>query len=236
MSEQLYQIQRLQLAGSMAGGIAHDMNNQLTLILGNLELAIERLPESFDAFDMLERAQTAASRCADLSRRLLQIGREKRTKMIPMEVAVAAHEAHQMLECMRPANVQITVECEEALFILGDTTQVQQAVLNLGTNAFHAMPHGGDLAIRTYLEENRVNITVRDTGCGISASLRKRIFEPFFTTHSENGCCGLGLTAVRSIMNAHDGLVGLDSISGKGSTFLLSFPTLKVDQDLDLAA
>jgi signal transduction histidine kinase len=88
------------------------------------------------------------------------------------------------------------------------------------------MTKGGDLEIRAYLENGRVKITVRDTGCGIPKSLRTRIFEPFFTTRGESGGSGLGLATVRSIVAKHDGIVGLDSIPGEGSTFLLNFPAL----------
>ena len=226
MSDHLQQMQRLQLAGTLAGGIAHDLNDQLTLILGNLDLAIGRLPDSFDAFDMLEHAKAAASRCADMSRRLLYLGHERPVTLVPMEVAAVVDDARRLLECIKPPNTAITANSEDALFILGDSNLIQQALLNLGTNAFHAMPHGGKIEIRAWQEDQRVNIAVRDTGCGISASLRKRIFEPFFTTHSEIGLSGLGLTTVRSIMSTHDGLVGIDSIPGKGSTFRLNFPLL----------
>jgi two-component system NtrC family sensor kinase len=93
------------------------------------------------------------------------------------------------------------------------------------------MPQGGEIEIRAWQEDQRVNIAVRDNGCGISASLRKRIFEPFFTTHSEIGLAGLGLTTVRSIMSTHDGLVGIDSIPGKGSTFRLNLPVLALPEN-----
>jgi signal transduction histidine kinase len=224
MSDHLQQMQRLQLAGTLASGIAHDLNNQLTVVLGNLDLALDRLPDSYEAFDLLELVKTAASRCADMSRRLLYLGRDKRTVMTPLDVAAAVREAHQMLECLKPPNVRMTADSETGLSILGDTTEIQQVLLNLGTNAFHAMAKGGDLEIRAYLEEERVNISVRDTGCGIPASMRKRIFEPFFTTQGETGGSGLGLATVRSIVASHGGLVGLDSKPGHGSTFLLNFP------------
>ncbi len=224
MSEHLQQMQRLQLAGTLAGGIAHDLNNQLTLVLGNLQLAMDRIPETYDAYDSLALARTAAGRCADMSRRLLFLGRERRKVMTRMDVAPAIIEAQQMLECVKPPHTRMTVECETGLFILGDSTQLQQVLINLGTNAFHAMPKGGDLEIRAYVEEERVNIAVQDTGCGIPASMRQQIYEPFFTTRGETGGSGLGLATVRSIVAAHGGLISLDSTPGKGSTFLLSFP------------
>jgi signal transduction histidine kinase len=225
MSEQIQHMQRLQLAGTVARGIAHDMNNELTLVLGNLEVALDRLPDSFEAFDFLERARTAASRCADMSHQLLTISREKRTVLARMDVAAAIAEARLMLEYVKPPNTRLAAECEAGLFILGDSAEIQQVLINLGNNAFQSMKNGGDLEIRGYLEEGRVNILVKDNGCGMSASLRKRIYEPFFTTHADTGGSGLGLATVRSIMTAHGGLVGLDTIPGEGTTFLLNFPT-----------
>lgn len=224
MSEYLQKMQRLHLAGTLASGIAHDLNNQLTIVLGNLDLALDHLPAGYDAHDSLEFAKTAASRCADMSRRLLYLGREKRTMMTRMDVAAAIVEARQMLECVKPPNTRMTVECETGLFMLGDPTQIQQVLINLGTNAFHAMKKGGDLEIRGYQEDERVNIKVRDTGCGIPNSLRQQIYEPFFTTHPDTGGCGLGLATVRAIVTSHGGLVGMDSTLGEGTTFLLNFP------------
>ena len=224
MSDQLQHMQRLQLAGTLASGIAHDLNNQLTLVLGNLELALDHLPAGYDAHDSLALAKTAAGRCADMSRRLLYLGHESRTVMTRMDVAASVREAHLLLDCIKPPKTQMTVDCPDDLFINGDATQIQQVLINLGTNAFRAMPSGGQLDIQAYLEWGLVNIVVRDTGCGIPASLQKRIFEPFFTTHQATGGSGLGLTTVRNIVKAHIGNITVDSTPGKGTTFQLTFP------------
>lgn len=228
MSIHLQQMQRLQLAGTLAAGIAHDLNNELTLVLGNLDLALGRLPAGYDACDSLELAKTAAGRCAEMSRRLLYLGRPPRA-MARMDVADALAEANKMLECVKPPNTSLTVDCEPGVFMLGDPTQIQQVLINLGTNGFHAMPHGGAVEIRGYLEEGRVNITVRDTGCGIPKSMRRKIFEPFFTTRPETGGSGLGLCTVRDIVANHCGLLGFDSEPGEGTRFLLSFPALEAE-------
>ena len=226
MSEQIQQMQRLQLAGTFAGGIAHDLNNELTLVLGNLELALDSLPVGYDAHETLESARSAAGRCADLSQRLLHLGREKRTTMAAMDVAAAVVDARQMLECIKPPHVHMTTESATGLIILGDAGKIQQVLLNLGTNAFHAMEKGGELTIRAWQEKDAVNITVQDTGCGIPASLHKRIFEPFYTTRTARGSSGLGLTTTRSIISRHGGTIRLQSKSGEGTTFHLTFPLL----------
>jgi signal transduction histidine kinase len=226
MTDNLERMQRLHLAGTLASGIAHDLNNQLTLVLGNLEMAMDRLPAGYDAYDSLELAMTAVGRCADMSRRLLTLGTENRIKMTKMDVASAVIEAHRMLECVKPANTRMSVDTEAGLEIMGNATEIQQVLINLGTNAFYAMPQGGDLEIRAYFEEGHVCVTVKDTGCGVPQSMRQQIFEPFFTTHGETGGSGLGLATVRSIVKAHAGQIALDSTPGKGSTFILMFPLL----------
>lgn len=220
-------MQRLQLAGTLASGIAHDLNNELTLVLGNLDLALDHLPAGYEAGDTLELARTAASRCADMSRRLLYLGRPSRTAMAPMDAAAALCEAKLMLDCVKPPNTRLTVDSETGLLMRGDATEIQQVLINLGTNGFHAMPQGGELEIRGYREDGRINITVRDTGCGIPKSMRTKIFEPFYTTRPETGGSGLGLNTVRTIVSSHYGFMGFDSEPGKGTTFLLNFPALK---------
>jgi len=234
MSEQIQQMQRTLLAGTLAGGIAHDMNNQLTVILGHLDIALDHLPDSFDAFDSLEHAKAAASRCADLSRRLLYLSNRRRAVMARMDVVEAVAEAKLMLDCVRPCNTHLKVETEPDLFVLGDTTMIQQAIINLGTNAFYAMKNGGTLEIRAYREEGRVNIIMKDNGSGMTTSLRRRIYEPFFSTHPDDGGSGLGLSMVRTIMNAHGGLIGLDTVPGEGSTFLLNFPPIEEQEEAAL--
>jgi signal transduction histidine kinase len=226
MSDNLERMQRLHLAGTLASGIAHDLNNQLTLVLGNLEMAMDRLPAGYQAYGSLELAMTAVGRCADMSRRLLALGRENRTKMTQMDMAASVIEAQRMLECVKPANTRMSVDTEAGLIIVGDATQIQQVLINLGTNAFRAMPKGGDLKIRAYYQDGEVCVTFTDTGCGIPQSMRQQIFEPFFTTHGETGGSGLGLATVRSIVKAHAGVIALDSAPGKGSTFILMFPLL----------
>ncbi len=226
MSEQLQQMQRLQMAGTLASGIAHDLNNQLTLVLGNIDLALDHLPAGYDAHDLLELAKTAAGRCADMSHRLLHLGRPAGVAMTRVNIAAAVIESQRMLECVKPAKTRMTIETESGLFIRGNATQIQQALINLGTNGFQAMPQGGELRIHAFHEEGRVNISVSDTGCGLPASMRQQIFEPFFTTREEQGGTGLGLASVRSIMVGHGGQLLLDSEVGKGSSFILSFPAL----------
>jgi two-component system cell cycle sensor histidine kinase/response regulator CckA len=224
MCEQLQQMQRLQMAGHLAGGIAHDLNNELTLILGNLELALDQLPAGYEVCDSLEHAKSAASRCADMSRRLLSVSRDRRTSMTKMDVAASVIEARKLLEYIKPPRISVSCETELGLFIQGNVNQIEQTLLELGSNAFEAMPEGGEVEIRAYYGEGAIHIAVRDTGCGMTPSLQKRVFEPFYTTHRQTGGSGLGLATVRSIVKSHDGVLGIESRVGEGTIFMMNFP------------
>lgn len=230
MSEQIQHMQRLQMAGTLASGIAHDLNNQLTLVLGHLDVALGKIPDTDPAVDSLGRARTAASHCADMSQRLLRLGRPSPRNLTRLDVATAVVETCQLLECIKPRKIKIDIDTEAGLIIEGDPTELQQILMNLATNAFQAMPSGGKLCIRAWRspesEElgNMIKLSIRDNGKGIPVSLRQRVFEPFFTTHPENGGSGLGLSTVRSLVKGMGGHLGLDSFPGKGSTFLLLFP------------
>jgi signal transduction histidine kinase len=227
MCQQIQQMQRLQLAGTLAGGIAHDLNNELTLILGNIEVALDQLPAGYDVCESLENAKSAASRCADMSRRLLAVSRDRHAKMMKMDVAGSVIEARNLLEYIRPPNIRMSSESELGLFIQGNANQIEQALVELGSNAFDAMSGGGAVEIRAYRSEDAINVEVRDTGCGMSPALQKRVFEPLYTTHGQSGGSGLGLATVRSIVSGHEGLVGIESIVGEGTIFMMTFPAWK---------
>jgi two-component system, cell cycle sensor histidine kinase and response regulator CckA len=224
MTDQIQHMQRLQLAGTLASGIAHDLNNELTLILGNLEVAMDRLPPGYDVQDWLDHARSAAGRCADMSRRLQDLGRASRAPLARLELMDVIDEARLLLECIKPPHITLTIEGQPKLLILGDATEIQRVFVNLGTNAFHAMPTGGTLRIKADRYLNQVYVQVEDSGCGIPVSLQKRIFEPFFTTRAELGASGLGLATVRQIMHNHAGRVTVDSKPNQGSNFILEFP------------
>jgi signal transduction histidine kinase len=224
-------MQRLQIAGTLASGIAHDMNNELTLVLGNLDVAIDRLPSGYDLHDWLALAKTAAGRCADMSRRLLDLSRPPRPSMTRLRVESLVEEARVMLECIKPPNTTIDIDVESDLEIDGNEMQIQQVLINLGTNSFHAMPGGGVLRISAGRDLDHVRIAVSDSGCGIPPSMQKRIFDPFFTTRADAGGSGLGLTSAQNIMHNHAGSITVDSLLNEGSTFTLEFPAPEPELD-----
>ncbi len=225
MSEELQQMQRLQLAGTLAGGIAHDLNNELTLVLGNIELALDQLPAGYSVCDSLENAKSAASRCAEMSRQLLVVSRDRNTSMTKIDVAESLIGARKMLEHIKPRNTRLTTESEIGLFVDGNTNLIQHALLELGINAFKAMETGGELELRAYRHEETVNVVVRDTGHGMTPLQQKRIFQPFYVSRSEKG-----LGRVQAIVRAHKGLVGVESRAGEGTIFMLNFPSWQVQE------
>jgi signal transduction histidine kinase len=227
MSEHIQQLQQLQMAGYLAGGIGHELNNQLTVILGSLEMALDQLPAGFEAGDALEHAKAAASRCADLSRHLVSVSRDRRSDMTKMDIAASVIEARKLLEYIKPAKIRVSTETEIGLFITGNQNQIRQALLELGTNAFSAMEEGGDLEFRAYRHEDIINVAVRDTGCGMTPSAQRRIFESLYVS---------GLATVQRIVAGHDGLFGLESRIGEGTVFLMGFPAWQPEPEPEVTS
>jgi signal transduction histidine kinase len=233
MTSQIEHIQRLQLTGTLASGIAHDLNNELTLVLGNLQIAMGRLPNNDNARDWMNQARNAAGRCAEMSRRLLHLSGTPRPRMTDLSLNELIDETCLLLNCVKPRHTFLDIDLEPDLTLYGDAMQLQSLLLNLGMNAFHAMPKGGYLSIKTCRDLDHVRIIVSDTGCGIPPSLHKRIFEPFFTTRGEAGGSGLGLANARTIMHNHAGEISVESAPNRGATFVLEFPAQPEIEDAD---
>ncbi len=240
LEDQLRQSQKLEAVGTLAGGIAHDFRNILNGIIGFGELLGEQLQGDKGADDLAELLRFA-SRGKDLVERILTFSRrhEPTLKPIPLKPAVA--EALKLLRVTLPTSVDIEINLREAPRVLADVTSVHQVVTNLGTNAAHAMPEGGRLAITLepfFVRDSfaRANpelhegeyavLTIRDSGHGMDAATRARVFEPFFTTKAPGSGTGLGLAMVHGIMKEHDGAVLLNSELGEGTTVRCFFPAL----------
>jgi len=232
--------QKLEALGTLAGGIAHDFNNILTAIAGNLQLALSDLPHGDRARSYLGEIDTAVNRAADLVRRILTFGRPQETERAVTAVGPIVAEALRLLRATLPAIVEISTALPDDLPLVAvDPTQVHQVIMNLGTNAAHAMgATGGNLTIgascvrpeaelaqRSGLRpEPYVRLSVRDDGCGMDEATRARIFDPFFTTKPTGVGTGLGLSMVHRIMQAHGGAVAVQSTPGLGTEFELYFP------------
>jgi len=241
LEEQLQQAQKMDALGTLAGGIAHDFNNILTGLLGHLQLATMDLPTTHPARNGLKEAAKAGWRARDLVARILAFGRRGPHDREPLPLGPVVQEALQLLRASLPATIEIVTTVAPGLPpVLCDTAQIHQVLLNLGTNAAHAMRDQAGV-LEVTLERvapspalckqhpqvqpsHVIRLSVRDSGVGIDEALLPRIFEPFFTTKPTGEGTGLGLTMVYSIMQNHQGAIVVESTPGLGSVFHLFFP------------
>ena len=240
LGEQLRQSQKMEAIGQLAGGVAHDFNNILTVIHGHASLLLVDKTVTKNAARSAQQIAQAAERAAGLTRQLLTFSR--RQVMQPRRLDLNAIVSNMTMMLGRILGEDIVLQLNywpEPAFIKADSSMMEQVLLNLVVNARDAMPKGGQLAIkiaslklgpnpRPYRSESRagefVCMTVADTGSGIDPENLRRIFEPFFTTKEVGKGTGLGLATVYGIINQHQGWIEVDSELGKGSTFRVFLP------------
>ncbi len=239
LEENLRQAQKMESLGTLAGGIAHDFNNILAIILGHASLhkKQENTPEKFS--QSMEAIVSATNRGAGLVRQLLTFARKTDSLIEPIELNATIQDLLKLLHETFPKTVLIDTDLAPDLPpISGDSTQINQVLINLCVNARDAMPAGGKLTIATKLvsgssvkqrfadasahEYEQIDVT--DTGFGMDESTRSRIFEPFFTTKERGKGVGLGLAVVFGIISSHNGFIYVDSSRGKGTAFHIVFP------------
>ena len=240
LEAQLRQAQKLETIGTLAGGVAHDFNNILAGVLGYVELALEALPDNSRVRDDLVEAKRAGWRGAELARQILVFSRRAEGKRQLVHLDEIITETLKLLRATLPSTIDIRrrIAADTAL-LDGDPIQMHQVLMNLGTNAGHAMPNGGRLEIglemvdrvpefahaSTTLPQGRyLLLTVQDTGHGMDPTTLERIFDPFFTTKAPGVGTGLGLSVVHGIVTAHGGAIGVTSTRGVGTTFSVYFP------------
>jgi PAS domain S-box-containing protein len=238
---QLREVQKMESLGTLAGGIAHDFNNILGAVLGNVTLAREELGKSHPAQVSLGEIYKASLRARNLVRQILAFSRREPQQLVTQPLHPVLEETHKLLRATLPASVHLDVVIpEQPLFVHADANQMQQVLMNLCTNAWHALGPGTnrismglDAVLLDEATAHRVgdlpggryaHLWVRDTGGGMDEATRKRIFEPFFTTKPVGQGTGLGLSVVHGIVASHHGGVTVDSELGQGSTFHLYFP------------
>ncbi len=231
------QAQRLETLGTLASGIAHDLNNQLTVILNNLALAMAAGAPGRTVDGCLADAHRAAERCVEMTRGMLAFGRRVSPVLAPLNLGRVIEETGRLLARIIPASIQVRLSIEPHLpAVLADATQIQQVLMNLAVNSRDAMPTGGRLDIRVENRGRWVVLVVADTGCGIAPEARGRIFEAFFTTKTTGGGTGLGLATVERIVRAHRGVIEFDSRPAQGTTFRVLLPVLRKDDEIRLVA
>jgi nitrogen-specific signal transduction histidine kinase/CheY-like chemotaxis protein len=225
---QLQQSQRLQSLGTLASGIAHDFNNILAAIASNTELALENLYTQ----ESLREIQHATARAATLVRRILAFGRKAEPQRERLDLAVVVDEALGLLRATLPSSIELVRRFAPGLSVLADRTQVHQVVMNLVTNAVHAMRGHGKVTITIELVNQApslapgsyLRLAIADTGHGMDEATLARAFDPFFTTKPAGEGSGLGLSIVHGIMRSHDGAATIESEVGVGTTVSLYFP------------
>jgi PAS domain S-box-containing protein len=235
--ESLHQAEKMNAIGRLAGGVAHDFNNQLTGVLGYADILADRLADP-----TLQRYArnigTAARRAADLTQQLLAFSRKGKYLNVPVDVHKLIAEAVTLLERSIDKRIVIRQQLEaHPSTVLGDPTQLQTALLNLAINARDAMPHGGILTFATAVvilppdgaapEQPggpHLSIRISDTGCGMEPEALRHAFEPFFTTKGPGKGTGLGLAAVHGTVRSHRGRIAVASAVGQGTSFSLAIP------------
>ena len=243
MEAQLRQSHKMEAIGTLAGGIAHDFNNILGIILGNTELAMDDVPEWNPARLNLEEIITAGIRARDVVRQLLSFAHKTDQERKPVIINSVIIDGLRLLRFSIPANIEIRHNIPKGSeVIFADPTQLNQVMINLFTNAAHAMEKdGGILAINVESVNltastaqshdlppgSYVKLSVSDTGDGIAPEIKDRIFDPYFTTKEVGKGSGMGLSVVHGIVMNHNGAISVDSELGKGATFTIFLPASK---------
>ena len=249
LQSQLLQAQKMEAIGTLAGGIAHDFNNILGAILGYAEMARDDCPAGSLVARDLDQVIKASHRAKDLVKQILAFSRQAESRQIPLQPALIIKETLQMLRSSLPSTIAIHQDlAADTGTILADPTQIHQIIMNLCTNAFHAMEEGGgtlsvilesqclaarDLGGRPHVKPGDfIHIAIGDTGQGIAPEIRDKIFDPFFTTKEIGKGTGMGLAIVDGIVKSYGGFVSCDSQLGQGTVFHITLPTVPIDHAL----
>ena len=241
LEERLSRAQKMEAIGMLSGGIAHDFNNILAAIIWGTELALGRIPEGSPARRNLKQMLHASDRAKNLVNQILAFSKQKDLKPKPVQISVIINEALKFLRASLPATIEISKNIKTISdTVLADATQIYGVLMNLCTNADHAMRGNGGL-LEISLEDVDIDagtaaqypdlkaepflrLTVSDTGHGMSREIRERIFDPFFTTKGLSEGTGMGLAMVYGIVKSYGGAIKVKSEPGKGSVFQIFLP------------
>ncbi len=242
LEDQLRQAQKMEAIGALAGGIAHDFNNLLTPILGFAEILQSELSPESPARQGIDQIVSASNKAKELVKQILTFSRQQPHEPRPVQIHHILHEAVNLLRASIPKSIEIKESMLKCGYILADPGQIHQVIMNLGTNAYHAMrATGGVLRVEARemdigpeilipgleIEPGRyVRLEVADTGIGMDESIRSRIFDPYFTTKKPGEGTGLGLAVVHGIVKHHNGHITVYSEPGRGTIFHVYFPAV----------
>jgi PAS domain S-box-containing protein len=249
---QLRESQKMEALGTLAGGVAHDFNNALAAITGNVELARQDVGPGHQALVSLEEIGKASRRAKDLVQQILAFGRRQKLERKATSLALVVVESARLIRATLPGNVSLKVDCQaDTPAVLADATQVKQILLNLCGNALDAVQDQGrpgliEVRLTAYdcpqsqargaLRPGRYAcLTVKDNGSGMEEATRSRIFDPFFTTKPVGKGTGLGLSVVHTIAQAHVASIEVESTPGRGSSFHIFFPATDLPLQMEAA-
>jgi len=251
LQSQLQHVQKMESIGTLAGGIAHDFNNMLGIIVGNTELAMDDVPEWNPARHNLEEIRIASMRARDVVKQIMAFSRQSPREMKPVRISAIIKEFLKLLRSSIPRTIEIHQNISsESDTVRADPTQINQVLINLCTNAAHAMGEkGGVLEVSLKnIEMDKgsaihyhdlspgkyIRLTVSDTGHGIEPKIMERIFDPYFTTKGVGEGSGMGLSVVHGIVKSHGGYFLVDSELGKGTTFQVFFPYIEDEPEPEI--
>ena len=241
LEAQLQQAQKLESIGTLAGGIAHEFNNILSIIIGNNELVMEELPQWSPARESAEEIRIAGLRASDVVKQLLVFSRQDDAQKRPVDIGSVVKESLKLIRSSIPTNIDIQLNgSEDILPISGNATQINQVLINLCSNAADAMlqtggairidlsnemiDEGSENGISPLIPGSYVKLTVSDTGGGMDKETLERVFEPYFTTKEFGKGTGIGLSVVHGIVERHSGSISVESEIGKGTVFTILLP------------
>ena len=247
LESHLAQAQKMESIGTLAGGIAHDFNNILSAIIGFTELAMIDIEHKKNVLPELEQILKAGNRAGELVKQILTFSRMHETGFSPISLKHIINDSLKMLRSVIPSTIEIKTNLPVAGLVMSDATQIHQIMMNLCTNAVHAMEEKGGV-LEVSLQDVVMDITedssglgllpgpynmisIRDTGTGMSQDVMARIFEPYFTTKGPGRGTGMGLSVIHGIVKSHNGAITCKSSLHKGTTFEVYLPKLETDQE-----
>ena len=247
LERQLKQSQKMESIGNLAGGIAHDFNNILSSVIGFTELSLDEVEKGTHIEDNLQEVYAAGKRAKDLVRQILAFARQSEEELKPIQVDMIATEVLKLIRSSIPTTIEIKQNVESDSLIMGNATQIHQILMNLFTNAAHAMEDKGgilEFSLKDVVMDRGVNrekqdlkpgnyieIKVSDTGTGIPPKIINSIFEPYFTTKGPGEGTGMGLAMVHGIVESCGGNISVDSTPGEGTTFTIYLPITRKRQE-----